>query len=65
MNSWEGLGLDGTRDRIAASSAEEVFAASIGRAREIADLGAFLVLAEQSGTGLPVLGRGWKITVGS
>ena len=51
MTSSESVGLERIRDRIAASSAEEVLAASIGRAREIADLGAFLALAEQSGTG--------------
>src|SRR3982750_2962394 len=40
-------GLDRFRERIAASSAEEVLAQALDRARSIADLGAFLALAQR------------------
>jgi indoleacetamide hydrolase len=40
--------LDDVRARIAASSAEEVVADSLARAREIADLGAFITVADRA-----------------
>ena len=40
-------GLDQVRERIAATSAAEVARESLERARAIADLNAFLILAEQ------------------
>ncbi|WP_448616634.1 amidase family protein [Modestobacter sp. URMC 112] len=47
------LGVDQVRRRISSSSAEEVVAASTQRARDIADLGAFISIAEHAepGTG--------------
>lgn len=49
----QSTGVDQVRQRISASSAEEVVAASLRRAREIADLGAFISVAEHAepGTG--------------
>ena len=53
MPSVQPLGVDQVRRRISSSSAEEVVAASPRRARDTADLGAFIAVAEHAepGTG--------------
>jgi indoleacetamide hydrolase len=48
MTSLHPTGLDQVRQRIAGSSAREVIRASLERAREIADLGAFITLADSA-----------------
>ncbi|MGY1638583.1 amidase family protein [Geodermatophilus sp. SYSU D00742] len=49
--------LDRVRQRIAASSAEDVLAQSLARAREVADLGAFITLADTAaGSSGPLAG---------
>ena len=48
MTSLQTRSLDQVRDRIAASSAAEVIAESIEAARGIADLGAFIALADRA-----------------
>ena len=51
MTSLQTRSLDQVRDRIAASSAAEVIAESIEAARGIADLGAFIALADRAEAG--------------
>jgi indoleacetamide hydrolase len=51
MPSLQARGLDQVRDRIAASSAAEVIAESVEAARKIADLGAFITVADRAEAG--------------
>src|SRR3954467_13055914 len=53
MTSLQATGLDEVRRRIADSSPQDVVAESLARGREIADLGAFIALADsaEGGTG--------------
>src|SRR3954469_22078562 len=48
MTTLQATGLDEVRRRIAASSPREVVAGSLARGREIADLGAFIALADSA-----------------
>jgi len=57
MPSQQTTGLDDIRQRIAASSAQEVIEESLERAREIADLNAFITLADRAqGSAGPLAG---------
>src|SRR3954453_23639388 len=51
MTTLQATGLDEVRRRIADSSPQDVVAESLARGREIADLGAFIALADSADGG--------------